>query len=169
MAKSVRRWTLDDLTTIQDVLWKTWLKSYSNFIPEEDLRSYFSEHYDLDALRNLFHNPMADGFVAIVDGKIMGFMRTARDPEENRYYVSSLYVMPQSQSKGLGKALMRRAAEEAKGFHLDRIWLGVMVQNTQAVDWYKSMSYEIVRTEPFTMGNSTVDHYIGYIMLKSIH
>ncbi len=169
MPPLVRRWTLEDLTIIQDVLWKTWLDSYSHFIPEEHLRSYFSEHYDVDALRALFHNPLADGFVAIDEGKIGGFMRTAHDPEENRYYVSSLYVLPQFQSKGLGRALMRRAAEVAKGFHLDRVWVGVMVENKQAVDWYKTMGYEIVRTEPFTMGASTVDHYIGFIKIDSIH
>ena len=84
MAHIVRRWTLDDLGIIQDVLWKTWLDSYSHFIPEEDLKAYFSEHYDMDSLRSLFHNPMADGFVAEADGNVVGFMRTARDPEENR-------------------------------------------------------------------------------------
>jgi ribosomal protein S18 acetylase RimI-like enzyme len=168
MSNLVRRWTLDDLTYIQDVLWKTWLDSYSHFIPEENLRAYFSEHYDLDSLRTLFHNPMADGFVVMDEGTVVGFMRTAREPEENRYYVSSLYVMPQYQTKGLGRALMKRAADEAKGFHLDRIWVGVMVENKQAVDWYKTMGYEIVRTEPFTMGASTVDHYIGFIKLDSI-
>jgi hypothetical protein len=26
-----------------------------------------------------------------------------------------------------------------------------------------------VRTEPFTMGASTVDHYIGFIKIDSIH
>ena len=168
MALPIRRWTLDDLTIIQDVLWKTWLDSYSHFIPEADLRSYFSEHYDLDSLRTLFHNPMADGFVAIDNNTVIGFMRTARDPEENRYYVSSIYVLPQFQAKGLGRALMVKAAEEAKAFRLDRVWVGVMVQNTQALDWYKSMGYEIVRTEPFTMGQSTVDHYIGFIKVDLI-
>lgn len=95
-------------------------------------------------------------------------MRTARDPEENRYYISSIYVLPQSQTKGLGRGLMVRAAEEARAFRLDRVWIGVMVQNTQALDWYKSMGYEVVRTEPFTMGKSTVDHHVGFLKVDSI-
>jgi ribosomal protein S18 acetylase RimI-like enzyme len=119
-------------------------------------------------LRTLFHNPLADGFVALDDEKLAGFMRTARDTEENRYYVSSIYVLPQFQGKKIGKALMNRAGQEAKAFKLDRIWIGVMVQNTQAVDWYKSMGYEVVRTEPFTMGKLTVDHYIGFVKIDSI-
>jgi ribosomal protein S18 acetylase RimI-like enzyme len=112
---------------------------------------------------------MADGFVIEVERKVVAFMRTARDPEENRYYVSSLYVLPEFQSKGLGKLLMKRAAEEAKAFRLDRLWVGVMVQNQHTVDWYKSMGYQVVRTEPFSMGKSTVDHHIGFIINESIH
>ena len=168
MENLVRRWTLDDMISIQDVLWKTWLDSYSHFVPEEDLRSYFFEHYDIDSLRTLFFNPMADGFVAVENGKVVGFMRTARDPEENRYYVSSIYVLAQHQEVGHGVALMRRAREEAKGYRLDRVWIGVMAKHKQAVDWYRTMGYEIVHTEPFTMRNSTVDHYIGFIKLNSI-
>lgn len=168
MAQLVRRWNLDDLSTIQDVLWKTWLDAYSHFIPEEDVKSYFTEHYDLDSLRTLFHNPMVDGFVAVYDEKVVGFMRTAREPEENRYYVSSLYVLPDYQGKGLGKELMKRAAQEAKAFKLDRVWIGVMVQNHQAVAWYATMGYKVVRNEPFKMGKSTVDHYIGYILAEPL-
>jgi hypothetical protein len=168
MAQLVRRWTLNDLTVIQDVLWKTWVESYKPFIPESDLKSYFSEHYDLDALTALFHNPLADGYVAEVDGKVVGFMRTARESEENRYYVSSMYVLPQYQARGLGHELMKRAAKEAKAFKLDRVWIGVMVQNRGTVEWYEKMGYTTVRTEPFIMGKSTVDHYIGYVLVESL-
>jgi hypothetical protein len=168
MTQLVRRWTLNDLTVIQDVLWKTWVDSYKPFIPESDLKSYFTEHCDLNELTSLFHNPMADGYVAEIDGKVVGFMRTAREPEENRYYVSSLYVLPNYQERGLGHELMRRAAEEAKALKLDRVWIGVMVQNRRTVEWYDKMGYKAVRTEPFTMGQSTVDHYIGYVPVDSL-
>jgi hypothetical protein len=30
------------------------------------------------------------------------------------------------------------------------------------------MGYKAVRTEPFTMGQSTVDHYIGYVPVDSL-
>ena len=77
-------------------------------------------------------------------------------------------MIPQYQQKVLGRELMIRAAEEAKGFRLDRVWIGVMVQNQQAYKWYKTMGYEVVRTEPFPMGKSTVDHYIGFVKIESI-
>ena len=150
------------------MLWKTWREAYSSFIPEADLKSYFTEHYDLKALTELFENPLVSGFVAEVDGEVAGFIRTTLDREENRYYVSSIYVLPQHQSKGIGRELMKQAAAEARMHKLDRVWLGVMVQNRQALLWYEQMGYTIVRQEPFVMGQSIVDHYIGFIPVESI-
>ncbi len=168
MASLIRKWTLEDLPTIQNVLWKTWVDSYSTFIPERDLKSYFGEHYDVEALKELFRNPLVSGYVAEVDGAVVGFMRTTKDWEENQFYVSSIYLLPQFQGKGLGRQLMVKAAEEAFAAKLDKIWVGVMMQNEQAYEWYKKMGYTIVRTEPFRMGNSLVDHYIGYISVEAL-
>ena len=168
MAQTIRKWTTHDLPVIQNVLWKTWMEAYSSFLPESDLKSYFSEHYDLEALTELFNNPLVSGYVAEVDGSVVGFMRTTKDWEENKFYVSSVYILPPFQKKGLGLALMKKAAEEAASSHLDRVWVGVMVQNRDARQWYERMGYVVMRTEPFTMGASTVEHDIGYIPIESI-
>jgi ribosomal protein S18 acetylase RimI-like enzyme len=168
MAQTIRKWTTNDLPVIQNVLWKTWVEAYSSFLPEPDLKSYFSEHYDLDALTELFKNPLVSGYVAEVDGSVVGFMRTTKDWEENKYFVSSVYILPAFQKKGLGLALMRKAAEEASASRLDRVWVGVMVQNHEARQWYDRMGYVVMRTEPFMMGNSSVEHDIGYIPIESI-
>lgn len=168
MAYHIRKWTRDDLPVIQNVLWKTWMDEYSSFVPEADLKSYFSEHYDLEALTDLSQNPLVSGYVAEVDGTVVGFMRTTKDWEENKFFVSSVYILPAFQKKGLGLALMKKAAEEAAAAHLDRLWVGVMVQNSDARAWYERMGYVVMRTEPFTMGNSSVEHNIGYIPVESI-
>lgn len=168
MPQTIRPWMLEDLLSIQNVLWKTWVDSYSSFIPEEDLKAYFKEHYDIEALTELFHSPPVVGFVAEVDEQLAGFMRTTHEWEENRFYVSSLYVLPQFQGLGLGHTLMKRAAEEAAKHQLDKIWLGVMTQNESAFQWYQKMGYQVVKVEPFKMGRATVDHYIGYLPVSSL-
>lgn len=163
MSQTIRPWELNDLPGIQNVLWKTWVDSYSSFIPEEDLKTYFKEHYDVNALTELFHFSPVVGFVAEVDGLLAGFMRTTHEEEENRFYVSSLYVLPKFQGLGLGRQLMVRAAEEAKKHLLDKIWLGVMTQNEPAFKWYQNMGYQVMKVQPFKMGRTSVEHYIGYL------
>ncbi len=168
MSHTIRPWTLEDLPAVQNVLWKTWVDSYSSFIPEEDLKTYFKEHYDIAALTELFHYSPVVGFVAEVDGQLAGFMRTTHEWEENRFYVSSLYILPKFQGLGLGHKLMQQAAEEATKHHLDKIWLGVMTQNKSAFKWYQNMGYQVMKIEPFKMGRTAVDHYIGYLPVSSV-
>ena len=73
--------------------------------------------------------------------------------------------MVAKQGLGLGHRLMASAEERARELGADRIWLGVMVKNAQAVAWYKKMGFTVTETSPFVMGSTTVDHYIGCLPL----
>ena len=167
MTVTYRRWQERDLSTIREILRKTWLDAYS-FIPESDLTSYLEKTYDDASMKNLFADPAVNGFVAESDGTVVGFVRTKFDRKEGRHYVSSLYILPEFQGKGIGRKLMVMSADEAISHGLDRVWLGVMVENRPSVDWYKGMGFQIVEEEPFTMGSTKVNHYIGYVPVQSI-
>jgi ribosomal protein S18 acetylase RimI-like enzyme len=108
------------------------------------------------------------GFVSDVDGEVVGCERTFFHQEENRLYVHQLYVLPEYQGYGIGKQLMIFAGERAKTFNLDRVWLGVMVDNTPALLWYQKMGYKISERIPFVMGKTSVDHYIGFVLVDDI-
>jgi ribosomal protein S18 acetylase RimI-like enzyme len=108
------------------------------------------------------------GFIAEYDDVIAGCEKTYYSEKENRLYVQQLYILPVYQNLGLGKKLMTSAAERAKSMDLDKIWLGVMMNNESAVMWYKNMGYEVVEKVPFTMGKTTVDHFIGCIPVGRI-
>jgi ribosomal protein S18 acetylase RimI-like enzyme len=163
-----RRWRVDDGECINRILRETWLNAYSNFIPCEDLLSYLDEHYNIDALKELVEDPDTVGFIAEVDDGAAGYEKTFYHREEIRLYVHQLYILPQYQGLGLGKQLMKFAAERAKTFNLDRVWLGVMVENSPALLWYQKMGFQIVEKEPFTMGKTNVDHYVGYVPVDRI-
>ncbi|HLF19654.1 MAG TPA: GNAT family N-acetyltransferase [Bacteroidota bacterium] len=164
----IRVWQKEDFFEIRHIIWNTWMASYGSFIPEEDLRTFFEEYYSADALEKQFDNPAIVCFLAEIDGQIVGYERMFFNEEEKREYVASLYILPENQNVGLGKQLMKMAADEAKRRKLDKVWLGVMVQNQQAVDWYGKLGFHIVEEAPFTMGKTTVPHYIGYVPVQSI-
>lgn len=158
----IRQWTLDDLPAVRHVTWETWLVTYSSFIPESDLRAYFDEHYALAALTKLYRQDFMTGFVAEVDGEVVGYAKTQYNKDERRFYVSSLYILPSFQGKGIGGKLMAVAEETAAGYNVDSVWLGVMTQNVPALDWYKRTGFQFIEEAPFTMGRTTVVHLIGY-------
>ncbi len=41
----IRPWQKSDLDAIRRITWQSWIATYSSFIPESDLRSYFDIHY----------------------------------------------------------------------------------------------------------------------------
>ena len=164
-----RRWAVDDLKKIPPVILEPWLDAYASSIPEADLRAYYEEFYAQKNLKDLYDDQNVNGYVAVDGNSLVGFIRTKYNREEQRHYVSSLYILPRHQGKGIGSRFMELAADEARTRGLDRLWIGVMVENKAGLDFYRRLGYTIHEEQPFTMGNTSVSHYIGYVMLTAIN
>ncbi|HUL29755.1 MAG TPA: GNAT family N-acetyltransferase [Thermodesulfobacteriota bacterium] len=162
MGVAIRPWQKDDVASIRRITWQSWVATYSSFIPESDLRSYFDVHYTEASLLNMFDDPFTYGFIAEKDHHIAGFIRLLFNRDEGRLYVPSLYFLPGFQGQGMGRRLLGAAEGLARGKGLDRFWIGVMVENRQALAFYRKTGFQFVREEPFTMGKTTVSHVIGY-------
>jgi diamine N-acetyltransferase len=159
---TIRQWTNEDLAAVRQITWETWVATYSSFIPMEDLRGYCDEHYSIEALAQLMAAPSFRGLLAIEDGVPAGYAKVKYAGEEKRCYLSSLYILPAFQGRGIGGRLLAAGEEVAAGFGVAEIWLGVMVQNTSALAWYRKIGFQFVEEAPFTMGKTTVNHLIGY-------
>ena len=158
----IRFWERVDLEDVRRITWETWLATYAAFIPEGDLRRYLDKQYTVQALGDLMASEYFRGLLAVEQESVLGYAKVQFHPDEQRCYLSSLYVIPAAQGKGVGKRLLERAELIAREFGVHEIWLGVMVQNTQALEWYTRLGFAFLREEPFTMGNTTVQHRIGY-------
>jgi len=159
---SIRPWTAEDIPDVRRIGWDTWKATYGPFIPEADLRAYHEEHYSPPALLKRVRRPGTRGYMALLGGMAAGYMIMSFDAKAGRCNVASIYIHPDCQGHGLGSMLMREAFRVAGEAGFDRVWLGVMTQNTPTLAWYRSLGFTFVQEEPFTMGRSTVLHYIGY-------
>ncbi len=159
---SVRPWRIGDLEDIRRITWATWLAAYARFIPETDLRSYFDTAYTLDALATLLASPDFRGLIVEERGAPIAYAKVKHAPDEQKCYLSSLYVLPGHQGKGIGSLLLDHAERHALAFGMQEIWLGVMVQNVRTLEWYERIGFVFVKEEPFTMGATSVPHRIGY-------
>jgi ribosomal protein S18 acetylase RimI-like enzyme len=158
----IRPWQKSDLASIRRITWESWISTYLGFIPEGDLKSYFDIHYTEESLLAMFDNPSIHGFIAAMDGQVAGYARLFFNRDENRLYVSSLYFLSDFQGQGMGSRLLEAAEGYAGEKGLDELWIGVMVKNRRAFDFYRKVGFQFVREEPFTMGKTTVSHLIGY-------
>ncbi len=163
----MRKAEVTDTTVMRTILWKTWIATYGPFIPPEDLRSYFEEHYGEAAIERLLRDPCVEGHIAAWDLLDAAVMITRWNASEGRFYVSSLYVLPEFQGRGIGKAMLARAADRARAAGVNKLWLGVMVQNTQALAWYRALGFSFDEELPFHMGKTPVTHLIGSLDLRA--
>jgi ribosomal protein S18 acetylase RimI-like enzyme/ATP adenylyltransferase/5',5'''-P-1,P-4-tetraphosphate phosphorylase II len=162
MGLTIRPWGISDLTAIRRITWQSWISTYSSFIPESDLKSYFDTHYTEASFPSLFNHPSMQGYVAEVESQITGYIRLVFNPDENRIYIPSFHVVGDFQGKGVGTRLLEAAERYATEKGLHELWIGVMVQNRQALVFYRKAGFIFVKEEPFTMGETTVSHLIGY-------
>ncbi|MCX6138467.1 MAG: GNAT family N-acetyltransferase [Ignavibacteriales bacterium] len=163
---TIRDWKLEDLPAVRQLTWDTWLDTYSSFIPIEDMQAYFDEHYTLQDMEQLLYSQSVRCAVAELDGVIVGFGRTQYNEHERRIYLSSLYIHPNHQGKGIGRHLLQAAESRAESLGLDEIWLGVMIQNVDALAWYRKLGFVFEREEPFVMGKTSVQHLIGFEKIR---
>jgi ribosomal protein S18 acetylase RimI-like enzyme len=163
----IREWTDEDLSAIRNICWETWVATYATFVPVADLRSYFDREYAIEALREFLRSAANRGLLALVADVPAAFIRTHWEEKESRFYVSSLYVLPEHQGHGLGGLLMAAAEQQAVKRDADAIWLGVMEQNVRTLEWYRKQGFVFVEEAPFVMGNSTVNHFIGFKKIQT--
>ena len=90
-------------------------------------------------------------FVAEEDGDVVGFICVwarvpPEDPSEERYcaHVSDLVVLPRWRNRGIGRALLARGEEYARGRGAERLRLGVLARNQGARRLYLDSGFREV-------------------------
>lgn len=161
----IRAWRKSDLKDIQQVAWDTWAEAYGPFIPEEDRQDFHDSYYAMDMLKNLFESKLVEGCVAICLDQVVGYSKTYWNIQDAQFFITSLYVLPKYQKLRLGKAMLEFGLEAAKKYDVDRVWLGVMIENKLAIDWYDRQGFVFGESKPFTIGKTTIQHLYGYKLI----
>ena len=157
----IRSWQREDFQKVKNILLTTWKDTYS-FIPLNDIETYFNEFYSDQRLIEMFDDPFTNGILAEVESNPVGWMKLYHNNLEKKFFVSSLYVLPEYQGYGIGKKLLGEAYRIAKEKHFSNVWLGVMKQNVKSLEWYINLGFIFDEEEPFQMGSTEVMHLIGY-------
>lgn len=158
---TLRNWTKEDFPIVKNILLTTWQNTYT-FIPEEDILTHFEKHYSEDRLIEILNDPFSKGTIAEVNLVPAGWLKLFEDLINKKFFVSSLYVLPEFQGFGIGKKLLNEAYRIAKEKQFSKVWLGVMKQNVKSLEWYQNLGFIFDEEEPFQMGSTEVMHLIGY-------
>ena len=122
---------------------------------------YLTDTFDLDREASR---------VALRDGVPVGIANLGlRGPDA---WVGGVGVIPSERRRGTGRALMEALHEQARGRGVERVWLEVIDENTQALALYEDLGYEHVRdVEVWSLpgangGASTTDAATAHAWIK---
>jgi GNAT superfamily N-acetyltransferase len=109
---------------------------------------------DPDAVRTLLRSGSGGGVLLAFDGtELMGCCHIEPGPDDSAYF-GMFAVRPKRQGRGVGKALVRRAEEQARQWGAASVTMTVIRQREDLIAWYGRLGYQPTgERRPFPYGD----------------
>jgi GNAT superfamily N-acetyltransferase len=158
--------TIADVQRIREIAEITWPVTYSEIITSEQIDFMLNWMYDIKTISNAINSSNQDFIVLINEGETIGFSGIEYNYENQLITrIHKLYVLPDKQGLGCGKALLNFVISEAKKNASTLLHLNVNKQNP-AVHFYVKCGFEIEKEVVLDIGNGFVmDDYIMVLPL----
>lgn len=166
---SIRMARSGDETRLALVGRATFLESYANLLPAEDILAH-TEQYHAPGVYAAWLADARHGcwLVEANPGKApVGYMVLSppdlplADLAPNDLEIKRIYLLNPFQRVGLGRALMQQASAHARRSGIARLLLGVYSRNTAALAFYNRIGFHRVGERQFRVGAS---EYFDYIL-----
>lgn len=145
-----------DLKTIQEIAYQTWPATYGKILSKEQLNYMLSQFYSEESLKNNVQNGH-HFLLAKEDNIALGFVSYEHNyKQEPVTRIHKIYILPQTQGKGIGKLLIDAVEDLAKENHSVALSLNVNRFN-KALTFYQKIGFEIIGEEDIEIGR-------GYLM-----
>jgi ribosomal-protein-alanine N-acetyltransferase len=112
------------------------------------------EHYDNSFFLNIYSQFPRSFLVAQIGEKVVGYIMCRVEvgfSERRRLHITrkghvvSIAVLPEYRRRGIASALMGKALEALKDYHVSETYLEVRVSNSAAISLYKKFGFSTVR------------------------
>lgn len=155
----------EDAERVESLARATWPSTFKDILTPQQIEYMLNWMYNPETLRKqmeeghefyIYHDEVDLGFIGVESNyKNAPVLR-----------IHKIYVLPEAQGKSVGKKLMRFAEERAKA--LDHTHLNLNVNRfNNAVDFYKYLGFEIVKTEDIDIGDGFfMNDYVMEKVLK---
>ncbi len=159
---------ITDIQSIQEIARLTWPNTYSSIISMEQIDFMLDWMYSTSKIEEAISAKDQDFLIIESKDKILGYAGIEHHYQnKNVTRIHKLYVLPETQGTGAGKALLAEIIHQAKANRSTLLHLNVNKAN-KAVDFYKHVGFIVADTEILDIGNGYVmDDYIMTLNLVS--
>lgn len=146
----------NQLHIVRDLAYKIWPDAYGEILSEAQLDYMLENFYAIPALETQMENHHVF-LLAEENGIFYGFAAyEVNCNTTGKTKLHKIYVLPETQGRGLGKLLLNEVETAAKQAGNSHLFLNVNRYNI-AQEFYKRLGFEIVHEEDIEIGN-------GYLM-----
>ena len=154
LALTTRPATADDIPLLRDLAERIWRAAYAAMIPPEQIDYMLAWMYGAETItRELGEGAVWE--VALDGAEPVGFFSVTFE-EASQAKLQKLYLLPERQGAGLGKAMIERVHEVAAARGASVIWLQVNKRNARAIRAYERAGYTVERSAVFDIGRGFV-------------
>lgn len=153
----IRQLSKKELTKVQSIALRTWPSTFANILSTEQIEYMLNRMYSIEMLESQFEKGHTF-LLAEENGKELGFAGFELNYSEGpKAKLHKIYLLPEAQGKGVGKALILEVADRARKAGQKSLLLNVNKYNQKAIDFYLKMGFQEIYKEVIDIGN-------GYVM-----
>jgi len=166
MGLKIIQCTEGDLETIQKIGIETYDETFRSMNTDDTMDKYLTEAFSMDKLITEFHSIGCKFYFLFSDEALVGYLKLNEAPSQSdindpdSLEIERIYVRKAYKGKGFGRILMNYALEQANTLKKKYAWLGVWEKNTDAIAFYKKMSFTEAGKHSFRMGDEIQSDYI---------
>ena len=155
----IRQATARDLPAILQLAEATWAPTYSSILSQDQIVYMFGEIYAEEALARQMQ--AGQTFLLLLEnGRPAGFAAySVRNEAEGIYKLNKLYLLPECQGKGYGKALLSAVEVAVKRNGARLLDLNVNRHNS-AKQFYERCGYRVHAQEDIPIGPYWMNDYV---------
>lgn len=160
----IRDATAADFSSIIEIAYKTWPKTYGEILSAAQLEFMLRLFYNEQALEQNKSN--GQHFLIVFEGKnAIAFASYENNYADKTTHIHKIYVLPELHKRGIGKRLLNEIEKRATGFGDQLLSLNVNRFNN-ARYFYEKNGFEILREVDIEIGNGYLMQ--DFIMQKAI-
>ena len=164
--------TANDIDSIQSLGQQTFLETFAPYNTQENLDSYLNKAFSKEQVTKELSDPNSEWYFALLENEKAGYLKVNFSKaqtelrDDNAMEIERIYVLQEFQGKKIGKLLLEKAIDIARGHKVDNIWLGVWEKNSKAQAFYIKQGFITFDQHSFNLGDDKQTDWLMKLTLK---
>jgi GNAT superfamily N-acetyltransferase len=156
---SIREATVNDAETIHQLAHEIWPPTYGPILSGEQLTFMLADRYSVETLSGQIKKNSQTYLLLFEDEKPAAFAAYSPDDDPEVYRLHKLYLLPSTQGKGYGRALLETVYDKVRSAGKNKLDLNVHRQNP-AKSFYDKMGFKVLYEADIPFGPYFLNDYI---------